>query len=112
MVGPLIGKCVEYFYVDNFFIGTDGFNNFGAMSGDLMRADAVRTMALNANRVVILTESKKFTQVGVVSLIPFEKIGAIYTDDQIAPSTLDLLSKKNIDVITCGLDGSQLQRLK
>ena len=107
MVGPLIGKCVEDFYVDKFFIGTDGFNNFGAMSGDLMRADAVRTMALNANRVVILTESKKFTQVGVVSLIPFEKIGAIYTDDQIAPSTLDLLSKKNIAVVTCGLDGSQ-----
>lgn len=100
MVGPLIQKCVENFYVDKFFIGTDGFNDFGAMSGEIMRAEAVRSMAVNAKRIIILTESKKFSQVGVVSLLPYEKISAIYTDDKIAPSKIDFLRKKNIAVCT------------
>ena len=98
MVGPLVRKCVEDFYVNKFFIGTDGFNDLGAMSGDLMRAEAVRSMSVNAKQIVILTESKKFSQVGVVSLIPFEKIGTIYTDSNIPPSKVEFLRKKNISV--------------
>lgn len=100
MVGPLVRKCVEDFYVNKFFIGTDGFNDFGAMSGDLMRAEAVRSMSVNAKQIVILTESKKFSQVGVVSLIPFDKISTIYTDSDIPTNKVDFLSKKNITVCT------------
>ena len=98
MVGPLINKCVEDFYVNKFFIGTDGFNDFGAMSGDLMRAEAVRAMATNADRVIILTESKKFSQTGVVPLLPYNRINTIYTDDKILSGTKDFLIQKNIAV--------------
>lgn len=100
MVGPLIGKCLEYFWVDKFFIGTDGFNERGAMSGDLMRAEAVRTMACNAKRVIILTEAKKFYRSGVVSLLPFERIDTICTDDSIDPAVLERLVSKNVKVVT------------
>lgn len=101
MVGPLVKKYVQNFFVDKFFCGTDGFNNFGAMSGDLMRAEAVRNMAEIANRTIILTESKKFSQLGVVNLLPYEKINAIYTDNKIEKSSLKNLQDKNIEVITC-----------
>ena len=101
MVGPLVKKCVEDFYVNKFFIGTDGFNDFGAMSGDLMRAETVRSMSVNAKNIIILTESKKFSRVGVVSLLPFEKIGMIYTDDRIDDEKLEFLRQKNITVTTC-----------
>ena len=100
MVGPLIKKCVEDFYVNKFFIGTDGFNDFGAMSGDLMRAETIRAMAVNAKRIIILTESKKFSRVGVVTLVPFERINAVYTDKDIPPTSLEFLRRKNIDVFT------------
>ena len=99
MVGPLIKKCVEDFFVNKFFIGTDGFNDFGAMSGDLMRAEAVRLMSFNAQRIIILTESKKFSQVGVVSLVPFERIDTVYTDEGIPPEKLALFKSKNINII-------------
>lgn len=101
MVGPLVKKCAENFFVDKFFCGTDGFNDCGAMSGDLMRAEAVRTMAEVANRTIILTESKKFSQIGVVNLLPYEKIDAIYTDNKTENSILQNLQNKNIEVITC-----------
>lgn len=92
MVGPLVRKCAENFHVDKFFIGTDGFNQRGAMAGNMMRAEAVRDMAESAENVIILTESKKFSQTGVVPLLPYEKISAIYTDgkaSEIAPKYLE-----------------------
>jgi len=100
MVGPLIKICASNFYVEKFFIGTDGFNEVGAMSGDLMRAEAVKNMAESAQKVIILTESKKFQQTGIVPLLPYEKINAIYTDSQLEESSRQKLEKKNIKIKT------------
>ena len=98
MVGPMIKICASNFHVDKFFIGTDGFNENGAMSGDLMRAEAVRNIAENANQTIILTESKKFYQTGVVALLPYDKINMIFTDDQIDDGTIKKLESKKIRV--------------
>ena len=104
MVGPLIKKCVKDFYVNKFFMGTDGFNERGAMAGDLMRAEAVRDMIDNSKEAIILTESEKFQQIGVVPLLPYEKINAIYTDDRIDSSTKYNLEVKNIKIETVTKD--------
>ena len=99
MVGPLVKKCVESFYVNKLFVGTDGFNDFGSMSSDLMRAEAVRNMAGNAKQAVILTESVKFSQTGVVPLFSYSEISSIYTDDKITEDVMDNLRKQDIE--TC-----------
>ena len=98
MVGPLIKKCVKNFYVNKFYMGTDGFNETGAMAGDLMRAEAVRDMIDSSKESIILTESEKFQQIGVVPLLPYEKINAIYTDNRIDSSTRHSLEKKNVRI--------------
>ncbi len=100
MVGPLVRKCAESFYVDKLFVGTDGFNERGAMSGDLMRTEAVRAMADNAKEVNILTESAKFSRTGVVSLFSYGEISAVYTDENIDQVYLEVLREKGVDVHT------------
>lgn len=100
MVGPLVKKCAENFFVDKFFVGTDGFNERGAMSGDLMRAEAVRNMAQSARQAIILTESKKFSQVGVVPLLTYEELDTIYTDENISDETLKSLTSRGICIVT------------
>ena len=100
MVGPLIKKCAENFFVDKFFMGTDGFNERGAMSGDLMRAEAVRNMAESARQSIILTESKKFSKNGVVPLLSYKKIDTIYTDEKISDETIKSLTGKGIHIVT------------
>lgn len=63
MVGPMVQQCVENFFVDLFFIGTDGYNSrIGFTNRDQMRAQAVRDMARQADNVIILTESDKFAK--------------------------------------------------
>ena len=99
MVGPLVKRCAENFSVEKFFMGTDGFNELGAMSGDLMRAEAVRNMAESARRSILLTESKKFSQAGVVSLLPYREIDSIYTDEKISETTQKNLEGRGVQVI-------------
>jgi len=98
MIGPLIKICAMNFNVEKFFIGTDGFNENGAMSGDLMRAEAVRNMAEHAQQTIILTESKKFQQTGIGPLLSYDKISKIYTDNQINETTKQKLEAKNINI--------------
>lgn len=100
MVGPLTRKCVEAFFVDKLFIGTDGFTiETGFTGNDYMRSEAVKDMAKQASRVMIVTDSDKFSQKGVVNLIEIEKVVCVYTDDNISSKIEDYLNKRNIKVI-------------
>ena len=100
MVGPLTRKCVEAFFVDKLFIGTDGFTiETGFTGNDYMRSEAVKDMAKQASRVMIVTDSDKFSQKGVVNLIEIEKVACVYTDDNIPSKIEDYLNKRNIKVI-------------
>ena len=99
MVGPLVKKSAGNFSVEKFFIGTDGFDERGAMSGDMLRAEAVRDMSESARRAIILTESKKFSQVGVVPLLPYEKISAVFTDEDIPDDATKLFATNDVKII-------------
>ena len=100
MVGPLVRKCAEEFFVDKFFVGTDGFSDVGAMSSNLMRAEAVHSMARSARQIIVLTESEKFSQFGVVTLLPYHNIDAIYTDDKVPKAMKDKLQQEGIHIYT------------
>ncbi len=101
LVGPMIRQCVENFYVKYFFIGTDGYSRqTGFTNRDQMRAQAVRDMARQAEHIVILTESEKFTRHGVVPLNLRDYPRTVITDSQIPQATADGLMQCQIQVIT------------
>lgn len=100
MVGPITRKCVEAFYVDKLFIGADGFTKeSGFMGNDYMRSEAVKDMAKQASHVIIVTESIKFGQQGIVNLIETEKVHYVYTDQEIFLSIEEYLEERNIKVM-------------
>lgn len=99
-VGSLISECVRNFLVDLFFIGTDGYDeNAGFTNKNQMRAQAVRDMARQANKVIILTESDKFNKRGTVPLNISGKIKTIYTDSHIDQKRLEILKEDGISVV-------------
>ncbi len=100
MVGSLVGKYVEGFFVDKLFIGTDGFSSKTGFTGkDYARAETVKHMARQASNVIILTDSGKFNSLGVVPLLPLEKISTVITDEGIEASTEAHLTRSKINVI-------------
>ncbi len=100
MVGPLTRTCAEAYFVDKFFLGTDGFApQYGFMGGDLMRTEAVRAMMAQARRAVILTDSSKFSRQGVVSQMAFSEVGAVVTDGGIPGSAQAALAAHGVKTI-------------
>lgn len=100
MVGPMVQQCVENFFVDLFFIGTDGYNSrIGFTNRDQMRAQAVRDMARQADNVIVLTESDKFAKNSIVPLNLKTPIKAIITDANISDTIKAELENHNITVI-------------
>ena len=85
MVGPMMRKCAEAFFVDKLFIGTDGFS---------IDTD----MARQASHVIIVTESDKFHQKGVSNLIDLHQVSCIYTDQGIPQEVEEYFKEKHIQV--------------
>lgn len=100
MVGPISRKCAEEFFVDKLFVGTDGFTKKTGFTGnDYMRSEAVKDMAKQASNVIVVTDSVKFQQKGVVSLLDTKKVSYVYTDSNIPEDAEEYLVENNIKVI-------------
>lgn len=100
MVGPMVKQMAQNFFVDLFFIGTDGYSEkVGFTNKDQLRAQAVRDMATQAESVVVLTESEKFQQRGTVSIGLSDKIKTVITDTNISETDKASLLKAGVSVV-------------
>ena len=101
MVGPMVRQCAENFWVDRFFIGVDGWSaRAGFTNQDQMRAQAVRDMARQADRVIVLTESEKFSRHGTVPLNLKDRVRTVITDKDIDAQTTAELESSGIEILT------------
>lgn len=99
-VGPLVRFCAQEFFVPTMFIGADGWiegNRF--TNSDQLRAAAVDDMALQADEVVVLTESDKFTRRGVTPLRVGDKLHRVVTDADVADGVCADLQAAGVEVI-------------
>lgn len=100
MVGPLVRICAREFHVDKLFVGTDGFEpKYGFTGSDMMRTEAMKSLAESARNVILLTDSSKFSQMGVVMQLRFEDVAGIITDSEIPDTAKSVLDQYGINVI-------------
>ena len=100
MVGPMTRKCAELFFVDKLFIGIDGFMAESGFTGnDFMRCEVVRDMAKQANTVIVVSDSSKFSQKGTVKLLTMSEVSYVFTDDEILPEHEQILIESGIQVV-------------
>ena len=97
----MLKKCIQNFSVDKLFVGTDGFSEkTGFMGNNLLRIEAIRALAESANKIMVLTESAKFNQRGVLQQFSSSEVHAVFTDDQIPVSIKEHLLAQNMLVYT------------
>ena len=100
-VGPLVKQVISEFYVDKLFVGIDGFDRRRGFTGsDITLCDTTRTLATAANQTIVLTDSSKFSQNGVVSEFAFSEISKVFTDQRIDQAALEFMKIQEIDVYT------------
>lgn len=100
LVGPMISQLAAGFFVNRFFIGTDGYTpRTGFTNCDQMRAQAVRDMSRSADGIIVLTESDKFGKHGVIRLDITDRVRAVITDDALPAEMEEELLSHQIQVI-------------
>ena len=84
MVGPLVRSSVRQYYVDKIFLGTDGFvKNIGFMGSDVLRTEAVKNMAESARKIIIITDSSKFSKRGLLVQFSQKDPSYVITDNKL-----------------------------
>ena len=98
-VGPLTKKSGEIFYSNKFFIGADGFSpKFGFTGKDYMRAQTILDLSEYTSGIIVLTESEKFTQQGVLGLARTENVKGVFTDDGIPSDAETVLRNHHVEI--------------
>ncbi|WP_297238982.1 DeoR/GlpR family DNA-binding transcription regulator [uncultured Faecalicoccus sp.] len=100
MVGPMTAQCAQAYFADKIFIGTDGFSlRTGFTGNDYLRSIAVQDMSKQADKVIVITDSSKFSQKGNVSLIDTKQIYMLVTDSQIPSEQEVYLKEQGIKIL-------------
>ena len=96
-VGPLLKEMIRFFHVEHAFVGTDGYDeNLGFTGKDLMRSEVVQYMSEASDRMIVLTDSSKFTRKGTVKRFGFKQIAQVVTDKAIPKEAVERLKAADI----------------
>lgn len=99
MVGPILKFCAEQFYVSYLFAGADGYiDGPGFMASDHLRVQAVRDMALQAEKAMVVTESSKFGRASTVPLALPKGVYGVVTDGLLSFEAERALERAGIKV--------------
>jgi DeoR/GlpR family transcriptional regulator of sugar metabolism len=99
LVGSITRKCAEIFFSDKFFIGAGGFTEKTGFTGrDHHRAQTIQALSEQATRIIVLTESNKFLNHGVVGLVHAEDVAEVFTDDKIPQDAERFLAGNHVKI--------------
>ncbi len=97
VVGPIAKTVLSNFHVEQLFVGMDGFDpKQGFFGRDIMRADIVEAMAKNAQKLIILSDSTKFSKFSLIKLANFSQTDRVITDNNIPTSARQVLENNKI----------------
>jgi len=101
MVGPTTLRELAQFHVSTAILGADGFMPDKGVTADSVEiAEVVRTMAAQAERLILLADSSKTLRAGFAYIMPLEKVHTFITDSKIQPEVAKAIRKAGVQVIT------------
>lgn len=108
LYGPLTETMLKSFHVDILFIGCDGADSRkGFYTSDLRISSLEQQMIKIADRVVVVTESKKFNRKAFVCYATPDKVHTLVTDENLSPVDRRNLEDQGITVLLAGTNGDE-----
>lgn len=97
LVGSLAKRLLRKFHVKYLFLGTDGFSlEDGFYNNNIDRAEIGQVMAEQADNLIILTDSSKFTHQSLIHQFDFDKVSEVITDRKIDKKAKEKITKSKI----------------
>jgi len=87
------------FYADKMFMGAHAIARHGLMESDSRLIQAEKALIEQAQELIVLADSSKFSNKGLLQLCPLNRISKIVTDTNVSDQILDMLAQAGIEVI-------------
>jgi DeoR/GlpR family transcriptional regulator of sugar metabolism len=100
LYGPMTEAMVKNFHVDILFIGCDGArSDDGFYTTEVQHSTLEQAMISIADRVVVVTESRKFAQPAFVRYAPISGAHLVITDADLPEKDRRNLEERGVDVV-------------
>lgn len=107
ILSPFDNDVTRNFYAKRMFMGAQGLGPLGLMEADPLLIQAEQKLIGQADELVVLVDSSKFSARSSLILCPLERISTVITDDGIPDSAAKMLEQADINLIVAPVSGTQ-----
>lgn len=109
ILSPFGGVVASHFYAKRMFIGCQGLGAHGLMEADPMVVQSELALIDQAEELIVLADSSKFTARSSLILCGLDRISTVITDNSIREEDRTMLEKAgvNLTVVEAGAEKSQ-----
>lgn len=99
ILSPFDNDVTRNFYANRMFMGAQGIGPFGVMESDALIIQGEQKLINQADELVLLVDSSKFTRRSSLILCPLERVSTIITDDGISDASRRMVEDAGINLI-------------
>lgn len=99
ILSPFENDVTRNFYAKRMFMGAQGLCTLGLMEGDPLLIQAEQKLINQADELVVLADSSKFSKRSSLILCALERINKVITDEGIDDKSANMLEAANVELI-------------
>ncbi len=107
ILSPFDNDVTRNFYARRMFMGAQGLSAIGLMEADPLLIQAEQKLIGQADELVVLVDSSKFSQRSSLVLCPLERISTVITDDGIPDNAAAMLEAAGVKLVVANSGGIQ-----
>jgi DeoR family ulaG and ulaABCDEF operon transcriptional repressor len=107
ILSPFDNDVTRNFYAKRMFMGAQGLGPLGLMEADPLLIQAEQKLIGQADELVVVADSSKFSARSSLILCPLERISTVITDDGIPDSAANMLEQADIHLIVAETNAAQ-----
>jgi len=107
ILSPFDNDVTRNFYAKRMFMGAHGVGPIGLMEADPLLIQAEQKLIGQADELVVLVDSSKFSQRSSLVLCPLERVSTVITDDGIPDAAAAMLEAAGVTLVVADTGGLQ-----
>lgn len=107
ILSPFDNDVTRNFYAKRMFMGAQGLGPMGLMEADPLLIQAEQKLIGQADELVVLVDSSKFSQRSSLVLCSLERISTVITDDGVSDKTAAMLEAADVKLVVARAIGTQ-----
>lgn len=107
ILSPFDNDVTRNFYAKRMFMGAQGLGPLGLMEADPLLIQAEQKLIGQADELVVLVDSSKFSARSSLILCPLERISTVITDEGIPDNAANMLEQADVKLIVAQSTAAQ-----